>query len=446
VDKMQIEYWPIEKLVKYDKNPRKNDHAVEKAATLIKEHGFRVPVIIKGEGQVIDGHLRIKAAISLGMREVPCVRADDMSDAQVKAFRLSVNKMAEFADWDADLLQDELLDLRAMGFDLELTGFDQETINDLLPEITPTEGLTDPEDVPDTPETPVSEKGDLWTLGNHRLLCGDSTSLQDVERLMDGRKAAMIFTDPPYNVNYVGKTKKKMTIENDNMSNEGFRAFLRDCFTNMAAVTVPGGAFYVCHADIEAVNFRESLREAGFLLKQSLIWMKNHFILGRQDYHWQHEPILYGWLEGAAHRWYGDRKQPTIIDGRESVIAAPCAGGGGYQLSIFDGEKSIIVRVPSYEVLSAVDNNLRETIWRCPKPLTNDEHPTMKPVALVAKALNNSSGNGDVVLDLFGGSGSTLIACEQNARICCTMEMDRKYCDVIVKRWESFTGKKAERA
>lgn len=325
---MNIEMLPISALLPYVGNPRKNDQAVEQVAKAIREFGFRVPVIIRGEGEVIDGHLRLKAARHIGLEAVPVVRADDMTDAQVKAFRISVNRMAELAEWDLDLLKVELQDLQDLGMAVDLTGLDADLLKQLIPDIQPTAGLTDPDEIPETPENPTSRAGDLWTLGRHRILCGDSTSLADVERLMGGQLAEMVFTDPPYNVDYEGKGKKKLKIQNDKMAGSEFLSFLRACFANMAAVTTPGGGFYVCHADIETISFRQALGDAGWLLKQSLVWVKNQFILGRQDYHWQHEPILYGWKDGAAHRWRGDRKKSTIIDGTNIVGIAADPGGG----------------------------------------------------------------------------------------------------------------------
>lgn len=434
---MQIEYWEIDRLLPYVRNPRQNDHVVEKVAQAIREFGFRVPVIARSSNEVIDGHLRLKAARHLGMTKVPVVCADDMTDAQVKAFRISVNRMAELADWDLDALRLEVQDLSAAEFDLELTGLEEGMLDGLLQALDPNDGLTDPDEVPPAPKEPTTRLGDLWILGNHRLLCGDSTSIDAVSRLMADEQTDMVFSDPPYNVAYEGKTKDKLTIKNDNMDSARFAAFLRDAFGAMAAAAKPGAAFYICHADSEVVNFRQALEDSGWLIKQTLVWVKNQFILGRQDHQWQHEPILYGWKDGGSHQWHGDRKQSTVIEGITGLAVE--VTGGGAMLSFSDGKRTAILRVPSYEVVSAVPDELT-TIWRVDKPTRNGDHPTMKPVALVERAITNSSRSGGVVLDLFGGSGSTLIACETTGRRGRLMELDPIYCDVIVRRWEKFTG------
>lgn len=395
---LQIEYWPIERLTAYARNPRKNDHAVDRVAAAIREFGFRVPVVAKSDGTVVDGHLRLKAAQKLQLAEVPVVLADDLTDAQVKAFRISVNRMAELAEWDDELLALEVDELRGMNFDLELTGLDGDFLNRLL-DTPPTAGtvpLCDPEEVPEPPEVPVTKPGDLIILGRHRLICGDSTDPAVVARLMAGKKADVVFTDPPYNVDYQGKTADALTIENDAMSDTDFYAFLLAAYRAMLEATKPGGPIYVCHADTEGANFRRAMTEAGWLFKQCIVWVKQSFVMGRQDYHWQHEPILYGWAPGAAHQWHGDRKQSTV--------------------------------------------------WEFDRPQRNGEHPTMKPVELVSKALNNSSASGARVFDGFGGGGSTLIAAELTGRTAHVVELAPKYCDVIVERWERITGQKAERS
>jgi site-specific DNA-methyltransferase (adenine-specific) len=296
------------------------------------------------------------------------------------------------AGWDMDLLKIEVADLDKDGFDLELLGFDSKMLDSLLaPEVT--EGLTDEDAIPEVPKEPKTKLGDVYILGEHRLMCGDSTSIEAVEKLTDGLVDILV-TDPPYNVNYEGATKDKLKIMNDSMDDEQFRQFLRDAFVAADAVMKQGAVYYIWHADSEGYNFRGACRDAGWKVRQTLIWAKDSMVMGRQDYHWKHEPCLYGWKEGAAHLWAADRKQTTIIE--------------------------------------------------CKKPRVNDIHPTMKPVELMEyQILNNTKGQ-DVVLDLFGGSGSTLIACEKTGRKARLMELDPKYCDVIVKRWEEFTGKKAE--
>lgn len=389
---LKFETWPIGKLVEYARNPRKNDHAVDKIAGAIKEFGFRVPVVAKSDGLVVDGHLRLKAAKKLGLKDIPVILADDMTDAQIKAFRISVNRMAEFAEWDNELLALELGELGDAGFDLELTGFTDEEIKALMP-VEVTEGLTDQDAAPAVQENPVTVPGDVWIMGKHRLMCGDSTSTDHLAQLTQGNLVDMWLTDPHYNVAYEGGTKDKLKIKNDEMGDEQFRQFLRDAYTAADTVMKPGAVFYIWHADSEGYNFRGAARDAGWTVRQCLIWKKSSLVLGRQDYQWQHEPCLYGWKDGAGHLWAADRKQTTILE--------------------FD------------------------------KPSRNGEHPTMKPVALFEYQMLNNTKGGDLVLDSFGGSGTTLIAAEKNGRTALLMELDPRYCDVIVKRWQEFTGKQA---
>jgi len=384
---------PITKLNPWAQNPRKNETAVEKVVESIRRFGFGAPILARPNGEVIAGHTRLKAAERLGLDRVP-VRYLDLDPADAHLLALADNKLAEIAEWDQELLATILRDVAPE--EAALAGFGAEELAELLAELeTPRTYLTDPDDVPDTPEQPVTKPGDLWIMGRHRLLCGDSTRPEDVERLVDGQKMAMVFTDPPYNVDYVGGTKDALRIRNDSMSEEDFSRFLLAAHEAMLSHTEPGGAIYVCHADTAGHTFRHSLVEAGWLLKQCLIWVKQNFVLGRQDYHWQHEPILYGWAPGAAHRWFGDRKQSTV--------------------------------------------------WPVDRPRRSEEHPTMKPVELVERALLNSSAPGARVLDPFGGSGTTLIACEKFGRSAYLMELDPHYCDVIIQRWQEFTGETARR-
>ena len=387
-----FETWPIERLIEYARNPRKNDHAVDKIASVIKEFGFRVPVVAKSDGLVVDGHLRLKAAKKLGLTEIPVILADDMTETQIKAFRISVNKMAELAEWDNEMLALEIADLKDAGYDLGLTGFSADELDAMNPEVI--EGLTDEDAVPDAPDEPKTKLGDIYKLGNHRLMCGDSTSVDAVTKLTRGGGVDMLLTDPPYNVAYEGKTKESLTIQNDSMGDDQFRQFLRDAFVTADTVMKKGAVFYIWHADSEGYNFRGACQDAGWKVRQCLIWKKSSMVMGRQDYHWKHEPCLYGWKEGAGHLWATDRKQTTILE--------------------FD------------------------------KPSRNGEHPTMKPVALFEYQLLNNTKGGDIVLDLFGGSGTTMLAAEKHGRHAMLMELDPKYCDVIISRWESFTGKQAE--
>ena len=393
----QLEHWPIDRLVEYARNPRNNDHAVDRVAAAIREFGFRVPVVAKSDGTVVDGHLRLKAARKLKLDTVPVLLADDLTDAQIKAFRISVNRMAELADWDEELLALELQDLQDLDFDLELTGFDEDELNRLLgltEEEPAVDGLTDPDEAPEVQAEAITQPGDVWICGKHRLLCGDSTRLDEVERLLGpGVLVDLLLTDPPYNVAYEGATKDKLTIKNDAMGDEQFRQFLRDAFATADAVMKPGAVFYIWHADTEAYNFRGACRDVGWQVRQGLVWKKSSLVLGRQDYHYQHEPCIYGWKNGAGHLWASDRKQTTILE--------------------FD------------------------------KPARNGEHPTMKPVGLFEYQMLNNTKGADLVLDLFGGSGTTMIAAERHGRQARLLELDPRYADVIVRRWQNHTGKQA---
>lgn len=381
---MNITNIPLKNLKPYENNPRKNDDAVKYVAESIKEFGFKVPIVIDKNNVIVAGHTRYKAAKKLKMSEVPCIIADDLTDEQIKAFRLADNKVAEKAEWDFDLLNTELDDI--IDLDMELFGFEDALQDDAE------EAVEDEFEV-ELPPEPKSKLGDIYQLGNNRLMCGDSTVLEDVEKLMGGEQADMLLTDPPYNVNYEGKTKDKLKIKNDQMGNDNFRQFLTDAFSNADMVMKPGAVFYIWHADSEGYNFRGACFDAGWTVRQCLIWNKNSMVMGRQDYQWKHEPCLYGWKEGAGHLWASDRKQTTVIN--------------------FD------------------------------KPTRNDMHPTMKPIPLFDYQIKNNTKGGDVVLDLFGGSGTTIMACEQNGRRGYSMEYDPRYVDVIVDRWEKFTGAKA---
>lgn len=431
---MEIKMIPLGEINPYINNPRKNAAAVEKVAMSIEEFGFKVPVIIDRDGVIVAGHTRVKAAEHLGMNEVPCIIADDLSEEQVKAFRLADNKVAEFAEWDMDLLISELADVRDL-----YTGFDVAEIEELLNETTA--ASVEETAAPDPPENPITKRGDIWLMGKHRLMCADCTSEADVRRLMGDVEADACFTDPPYNVDYSGGTSEKLKILNDNMSGDKFYQFLLDAFTNMYNVMKPGAAIYICHADSEGAAFRGAMVASGFLFKQCLVWAKNALVLGRQDYQWQHEPILYGWKQGAAHRWYGGRKQTTLLRSNDCVTVTETSDGGA-NISISIGLSNITLKVPRYEVV-ADDASENLSVWQVQKPTKNEEHPTMKPIKLCARGVQNNTLAGDVVIDFFGGSGSTLMACEQLGRICYTMELDERYCDVIKERWEAYTGQAA---
>lgn len=380
----------IEKLKPYKNNARTHsDEQIEKIAKSMKEFGFINPVLVDGDLNVIAGHGRILGAKKLGMKEVPCLFIEDLTEEQKRAYIIADNRLAEDAGWDKELLKIELEDLKNMNFDITLTGFELEDFDFSMDE---TEVIEDEFDET-VPEEPTSKKGEIYKLGKHFLMCGDSTDINDVEKLMNGVKADMLLTDPPYNVDYEGGTG--LTIQNDNMDDETFREFLRVSFFNANSVMKEGAVFYIWHADSEGYNFRGACHDIGWKVRQCLIWCKNTLVMGRQDYHWKHEPCLYGWKEGASHLWASDRKQTTVLE--------------------FD------------------------------RPSVSKEHPTMKPVGLFDYLIKNNTNKDDIVLDLFAGSGTSIIACEQNGRIAYSMELDPKYVDVIISRWEKLTGQQAER-
>lgn len=430
---LTIQTWPVERLVPYVDNPRKNDHAVDRMVAVIREFGFRLPVLaLSTTGELVDGHLRLKAALAMGLREVPVMLADDMTPEQIRAFRLLVNRSATWASWDEDLLAGEITALIEAGFDVTLTGFDQSELDKLLRENVATE--KDPDALPAVPTAPVVREGDLWLLGRHRLLCGDACSSLAVGQLMAGKPASMVFTDPPYNVDYEGRAGK---IKNDKMSAADFEAFLLASMQQMLAVLVPGGGVYVCHSEAgEGLAFRQIFKRAGFRFASCLIWNKGQAVLGRSDYQWQHEPILYGWKPGAAHKWHGNRKQKTVLEA--NLPAAVQQEDGSWTL-LLDGR---LYR------LTGENLNLEEmsgTVINVPKPPKNEDHPTPKPVDLVETCVSNSSRSGGTVYEPFSGSGSTIIACERLGRSCCAMELDPRYAQVDIVRWQDFTGKQALR-
>ena len=389
----KIEWRSVETLIPYAKNARTHsDEQVAQIAGSIKEFGFNNPVLVDKENSVIAGHGRLMAARKLGMDKVPVVKLEHLTESQRKAYVLADNRIALNSGWDTSMLSLELQDLKD-DIDLSLLGFDPDELNALLNPIEETEGLTDEDAVPDVPDEPKTKLGDIYILGNHRLMCGDSTSIDSVEKLMDGQLADQLVTDPPYNIAYEGGSKKREQIKNDEMADEEFRQFLKDVYIAANAVMKAGAVFYIWHADTEGYNFRGAARDMGWRVRQTLIWNKDNSAFGRSDYHWKHEPCLYGWKEGAAHLWATDRKQTTVIE--------------------------------------------------CKRPSKSDLHPTMKPVELMEYQILNNTKGSDIVLDLFGGSGSTMIAAEKIGRKANLMELDPKYCDVIVKRWEDFTGKKA---
>ncbi len=378
---------PIGKLVPYVNNARTHSpEQINKLRSSLREFGFINPVIIDRDFGVIAGHGRILAAKEEGIAEVPCVFADHLTEAQKKAYIIADNRMAMDAGWDEELLRVEIEALQAEAFDLSLTGFDDKELSDLFKDDADVQ--EDDFDVDAELDKPTfSKTGDIWILGRHRLVCGDSTKADTFETLMNGRKANLVVTDPPYNVNYEGTAGK---IKNDNLADEKFYRFLFDAFSNIEKVMADDASIYVFHADTEGLNFRKAFSDAGFYLSGCCIWKKPSLVLGRSPYQWQHEPCLYGWKKKGKHQWYADRKQTTI--------------------------------------------------WEFEKTKKNTNHPTMKPIPLLAYPIQNSSMRNTLVLDPFGGSGSTLIACEQTDRDCYTIELDEKYCDVIVKRYIEQTG------
>lgn len=404
----------------YENNPRLNEDAVDLVAASIEEFGFKQPIVVDKDLIIIAGHTRWKAAQKLGLETVPCIQADDLTPAQVKAYRLADNKVAEAAQWDLDALQFELEELGNMDFDMEPFGFETETFDEQIAE--------DDNFEAELPTTPMTRSGQLWLLGKHRLMVGDSTKRQDVEKLCSDATVDMIVTDPPYNIDYTGGTKDAMKIENDNWGDdEGFIEFLKAAFENMRDQLKAGGSFYIRYASTQSKNFLEAAERAGLNIRQTLIWNKNTFSLGRQDYQWKHEPCLYGWKDGAAHYFVNTRNLATVIEDAENQD--------------IDSMKKDELK----DLLKSILGGCKDTtILDEKKPTKSDLHPTMKPIPLIARQIKNSSRTGENVLDLFGGSGSTLMACEQLGRRCFMMEYDPHYADVIIKRWEDYTGEQAE--
>lgn len=380
----------LDKLVPYVNNARTHSpEQLTKLRSSLREFGFINPVIIDREYNVIAGHGRIAAAKAEGMEEVPCVFADFLTEAQKKAYILADNRMALDAGWDEELLRIEIESLQGTDFDVSLTGFEDQEIADLFAGEGDETAKDDDYDLSAALEKAAFvEHGDIWTVGRHRLMCGDATNMEDVTLLMDGKKANLIVTDPPYGVSF--KSSDGLTIQNDSMKKEEFYTFLLTAFQCMAEHLESGGSAYVFHADTEGLNFRKAFMEAGFHLAGVCIWVKNSLVLGRSDYQWQHEPVLFGWKKGGKHSWYSDRSQTTI--------------------------------------------------WNYDKPKRNKNHPTSKPLDLLGYPICNSSQENAIVIDTFGGSGSTLMACEQLNRICCMMELDEKYASVILRRYVEDTG------
>ena len=379
----------LDKLVPYVNNARTHSaEQINKLRSSLREFGFINPVIIDRDFGIIAGHGRVLAAREEGIAEVPCVFVDHLTEAQKKAYIIADNRMALDAGWDEELLRVEIESLQAEAFDISLTGFGDDEIADLFGKDAGDAKDDDYDLTAALEKAAFVEKGDVWVIGRHRLVCGDATNPDDVEKLMDGKKANLIVTDPPYGVSF--KSASGLTIQNDSMKAEEFYNFLYKSFANMVAHMESGGSAYVFHADTEGLTFRKAFIDAGFHLAGVCIWSKNSLVLGRSDYHWQHEPVLYGFLKNGKHRWYSDRKQTTI--------------------------------------------------WNFNKPKRNENHPTSKPLDLLAYPIRNSSQENAIVIDTFGGSGSTLMACEQTNRICYTMELDEKYASVILRRYVEDVG------
>jgi DNA modification methylase len=388
-----VELRPIDSIRPYPGNPRLNDDAVEAVAASIRTFGWRVPIVVDRDGVIICGHTRYKAAVKLGLAEVPVHVAAELTPAQAKAYRLADNQTASLASWDDGKLVAELLSLQEQEFDLGLTGFSADELSELLAP-KPTDFAGDPDDMPEPPVEPITQPGDLWQLGRHRLLCGDSTKAKDVERLMDGATADMLLSDPPYGVSYVGKTKDALTVENDALDEDRLTALVSVAFDHAQAHCRPGAYWY---ATVPAgplhLLFAHDWKRRG-ILRQIMVWAKDSMVLGHSEYHYQHEPILFGWIPGDRHK-NADRT--------------------------------------------------RTTLWQYDRPKASREHPTMKPVALWSQAIADGSRPGELVYDPFLGSGTTLIAAEQLGRNCHGMEISPQYADVIVQRFETLTGTKAER-
>jgi DNA modification methylase len=391
---LKIELWPIDQLVPYARNSRTHSETqVAQVAASIAEFGFVNPILVGADRVLIAGHARLLAARKLEFTEVPVIRLEHLSESQRRALVIADNRLALNAGWDEEMLALELGALKEEDFNLEILGMDDDELNQLLAADAAAEGLTDEDAVPEVPENPVSRTGDLWLLGAHRLLVGDATIPADIQRLMTADLADFVFSDPPYNIDYQGYTKDRLSIQNDQMSAEQFKTFLRNSFQSFRQAVKPAASLYICHSSSWQREFQNALEEAGFQVRCQIIWAKNTFAWGFGRYKFQHEPIFYCHVAGEKDSWYGDKSQSTL--------------------------------------------------WEENKPTANRLHPTMKPVELVERALVNSSKAGDLVLDLFGGSGTTLIGCERTKRKARLMELDPRYADVIVGRYQEYSGKPA---
>ena len=404
---LKVEHWPVERLVPYARNPRRNDEQIDKMCAAIREFGFRIPIVAKSDGTVVDGHLRLKAAYKLGLKEVPVALADELTDTQVKAFRLLANQSANWAKWDTELLNLELNDLTLVDYDIGIIGFDEEDLKLLEDEGEGAQENPQTDEAPNVPDEPITRAGDVWLCGEHRLVCGDCTQRDIVALLMGQDLADLVFTDPPYNVNYSDKNRFLNAVCCGNRIQEPIQGdahktdeevadkLWEPAFANMRAYAAPHCSIYATAPQGGAHMMMMMMMMKHWTMRHELVWVKNNHVLGRADYFYKHEPILYGWAD--KHIFYGKGEFNT-------------------------------------------------SVWEIPKPQKSDLHPTMKPVRLVVNAIQNSSKKGDIVLDVFGGSGTTLIACEETGRKARLVELSPYYCDVIVRRWQELTGKQAVHA
>jgi DNA modification methylase len=436
----------VDSLVPYARNSRKHDPAqVSQIKSLMLEFGWTNPIladfsagnmIVAGHGRQVaaqelyrDGHeIKLPSGDVLPRGKVPVIDCSGWSEAQRKAYVIADNKSALNSTWDFDMLKVELEDLKLDGFDLSLTCFNSEELNELFAVEVPKD--KDPDDAPDVPVVPHSKLGDTWILGPHRVRCGDSTKFEDWDALMSGELCDAVWTDPPYNVAY--ESKLAGSIKNDNMGDSNFHQFLLDFYSCVIGAMKPGAPIYVAHADTEGLNFRGAFKAAGFKLSGCLVWKKNSLVLGRSDYQWMHEPILYGWKPGSSHKWYGGRKQVTVQD----------LGDGSPFEKMDDGRYAIKVGDSvMYVSGEAVVEESPSSVIYCEKPKRSAEHPTMKPTALIEKMLKHSARPGDIIVDGFGGSGSTLMAADRMGMSARLMEFDPKFVDVICRRWANYTGR-----
>ena len=426
---LDVVWVEIDSIIPYARNPRKHrDMGIDKVAASIKEYGFRQPIVVNSENVIVAGHSRYFAAKRLNMLTVPVHQAIDLSDAQIKAYRIADNRTHEESLWDNELLSLELEELEENGFSLEQTAFDVSQLDEFLSGNHANEDKVDI--LPSLPIIATVQMGDVWQLGNHRLVCGDATDAACYGALLGASKVNMVYTDPPYNVNYQAKAG---SIANDKLSSEQFYLLLQKTFANVVASMKGGAPIYVSYSEKETECFYRVLRESGLLQSSCLIWIKNQLVLGRGDYHCKHEPIWYGWKGGAKHVWHGGRKQTTLANA-DDILPLSKVGEGQYLLQY--ANLNVIISGENVKVEVIEDNLLNEN-----KPQRSELHPTMKPIALLERLIKNSSARGEVVLDAFGGSGSTLIACENLNRHARLIELEPKYCDVIIQRWQNLTGK-----